>query len=342
MKIFIGTVKGFFVLSRRNGNWELGKPKFAGQTVYALKVIRDRIWAAPFNEWTGAQLSYSDDGGENWTLAPSLAFPADTETALEKVWQMTELAGRLFCGVQPAALFTSDDDGQSWNLCRGLWNHPHREQWQPGFGGLGLHTILPLAEKIWVAGISTGGVYRTEDGGETWSACNQKIAAPFLPEPLPEFGQCVHKIAVAPADTETMILQHHWGVYRSMDAGRSWENVGENKLPSDFGFAAVMNAPKTAFVIPIKADAERFFPDGKMRIYRTCDAGETWQALFNGLPQKDVFDCVLRDSFDAEGNCLAFGTTGGKVYFSADDGDYWQEVAGHLPRISCVRVLVDD
>jgi photosystem II stability/assembly factor-like uncharacterized protein len=342
MKIFIGTLKGLFRIDVSENSTKISSPEFIGQSVYAIGRVGKQIWAAPSTEWTGTQLSYSDDEGETWeTVTPPLAFPSNTETALKQVWQITaDKYGKLFCGTEPAALFTSVDNGKTWQLCEGLWNHPHREKWTPGFGGLGLHTILPLSEKVWVIGISTGGVYRTEDGGETWTASNQKIVAPFLPEPLPEFGQCVHKISVDYSDTKTLLLQHHWGVYRSTDAGKSWENVGKDKLPTDFGFTTVMNSPNCGFIIPIKADAERIFPDGKMRVYRTRDAGETWQPLSNGLPQNDVYDCVLRDSFDADGKNLAFGTTGGKVYLSNDDGENWTSIAEHLPRISCVRLVV--
>lgn len=341
MQLCLGTMKGLFRVRRENDGWKVDAPEFAGQAIYAVNRIGGTIWAAPFTEWTGTQLAFSDDGGDTWNVTKEpIAFPEDTGKALEKVWQIASGSnGRLFCGVQPAALFTSDDNGESWELCRGLWDHPHRAQWQPGFGGLGLHTILPISDDVWVVAISSGGVYRTEDAGKSWTACNHDIVAPFLPEPNPEFGQCVHKIAVDPKNPDLMILQHHWGVYRSTDAGKTWKNVGENKLPSDFGFVSVMNAPDTAFIIPIKADAERFFPEGRMRVYRTKDAGETWEALTSGLPQHDVYDCVLRDSFHADGPNMVFGTTGGSVYVSTDSGENWECAASHLPRISCARVV---
>jgi photosystem II stability/assembly factor-like uncharacterized protein len=339
--LLIGTLKGLFRVEKRNRKWEIDFLGFGGQSVYTIAKSKNKLWATPFSEWTGAKIVWSVNGGSLWNLTPEpLTFPKDTGVTLENVWQFTaDSRGRLFCGVQPAALFISDDDGETWELCRGLWNHPHREKWEPGFGGLGLHTILPISEKLWVVAVSTGGVYRTEDAGETWNACNHQIIAPFLREKMPDFGQCVHKIAVDPTNSSLMMLQHHWGVYRSTDAGKNWENVGENKLPSDFGFACVMNASKTAFVIPIKADSERVFPEGKMRVYRTEDAGETWKPLSKGLPQKNVYDCVLRDNFHADKSDLAFGTTGGKVYFSSDNGDSWEIAAEHLPRISCVRVI---
>ena len=343
MQIYFGTLKGLFRATKAIDGWKIDSPKFAGQMVYSIAKNGNRLWSAPFTEWTGTQISYSDYAGESWNaIAEPIAFPKDTETALEKVWQITSnSSGKLFCGVQPAALFTSDDNGETWDLCRGLWEHPHRKEWNPGYGGLGLHTILPITDKILIVAISSGGAYRTEDAGETWTACNQAIVAPFMPDPtsIPEFGQCVHKIAVDPTNPSLMILQHHWGVYRSVDVGKTWQNVGENKLPSDFGFVSVMSGKDTAFIIPIKADIERFFPEEKMRVYRTKDAGETWQALANGLPQEGVFDCVLRDSFHSSGENLAFGTTGGNAYFTSDNGETWDKIAEHLPRITCVRVF---
>ena len=258
--IFVGTAKGLFRLrDNGSGGWETALFN-KGQNVYAVGGEAEKIWAAPFTEWTGTDLFYSTDLGANWVdTGKNLLFPEHTETALAKIWQITadREHGRLFCGVEPAALFVSEDDGESWQLCEGLWNHPHRPQWGPGFGGLCLHTIMIVSENVWVVGISTGGVYRTEDGGKTWEASNKEIVAPFLPEPDAEFGQCVHKIAMDPEDPATMILQHHWGVYRSSDAGKNWVNVGEGKLPSDFGFVCTMNKKNSAFIIPVEADVFR-------------------------------------------------------------------------------------
>jgi photosystem II stability/assembly factor-like uncharacterized protein len=339
-KIFVGTSKGMFTFSKTD-RWTTSV-RFEGQGVFAIGKSRDRIWASPFTEWTGTSLSYSDDMGETWgTVEKPLRFPDDKETSLAKIWQIaSDGNGRLFFGVEPSALFTSDDQGKTFEICEGLWNHPHRAEWTPGFGGLCLHTILLLSKDNWLIGASTGGAYRTEDGGETWEACNQKIKTPFLPEETPEFGQCVHKAAFHKSNPDQLFLQHHWGVYRSTNAGKTWENISEGRnLPSDFGFACVSNNPDTAFIIPIKADEFRVFPEGKLRVYRTEDAGETWHGLSNGLPQENAYDCVLRDSFSAAGNKeLAFGTAGGSLYFSDDNGDSWETGADHLPRITCVRV----
>lgn len=340
MKVFVGTLKGLFVIEKDSDGWRVVPPVFNGLSVYAIGRGAGRWWSAPGSEWTGTDLSWSEDEGRSWHLSEGqIAFPESSGGALRRIWQITEDSdGRLFAGVEPSALFTSDDRGATWSLCEGLWNHPHRPEWQPGFGGQAIHTIAILSKNEWVVGMSTGGVYRTEDGGVTWSPSNKGILAPFMPDPDVEFGQCVHKFAVTPGNTSDMFLQHHWGVYRSNDAGRTWNNVGADKFPSDFGFVCVSNAPKTSFVIPIKADIERVFPEGRMRVFRTTDGGDSWVSLENGLPQSDVYDCVLRDSFHVDGRCLAFGTTGGNLYFSGDNGENWSRIAESLPRISCVRV----
>lgn len=338
--IYVGTAKGLFTF-RQSDQWK-SNLNFEGQSVYAIGNSGERIWVSPFTEWTGTSLSYSDDQGESWrTVEKPLKFPEDKDTALKKVWQIvSDGNGRMFFGVEPSALFTSDDEGQTFDFCDGLWDHPHRGHWTPGFGGLCLHTFLALSEDTWVIGASTGGAYRTEDAGKTWEACNQKIKTPFLPEEIPEFGQCVHKIAYHRSNPERLFLQHHWGIYRSDNSGKTWKNISEGKdLPSDFGFGCVSNRADTAFVIPIKADEFRVFPEGKLRVYRTEDAGESWQSLDKGLPQENAYDCVLRDSFtSASESELAFGTTGGSLYFSDDNGDSWETVANHLPRITCVRM----
>jgi photosystem II stability/assembly factor-like uncharacterized protein len=343
--ILAGTAKGLFPIRKNGGEWRLEDPVFNGETVYAVgkspNTTGGRLWAAPFTEWMGTTLQLSDDGGRSWEKSEGqIAFPEDTETALKKIWQIqSDDSGRIFCGVEPSALFISGDKGKSWQLCRGLWDHPHRAEWQPGGGGLCLHTILLIDENIWIVGMSTGGVYRTEDGGKTWAPHNQKITAPFFPDPEPpEFGQCVHKIAYHPDAPERMLLQHHWGVYRSDDMGKSWVNTAAGKLPTDFGFACVMNAKDQGFIIPITADVFRCFPDKKMRVYRTQDCGETWRPLSKGLPQEDVYDCVLRDNMAASGSSIAFGTTGGEVYVSEDNGESWTNAAAHLPRVDCVRI----
>jgi len=338
--IYVGTSKGLFTFNKTEG-WK-SDIHFEGQSVFAIGKSKDRVWASPFTEWTGTSLAYTEDTGATWnTIEKPLRFPEDKDASLAKIWQIqSDGNGKMFFGVEPSALFTSDDNAETFDFCEGLWKHPHRKDWTPGYGGLCLHTFLPLSKNTWVIGASTGGAYRTEDAGKTWEACNQSIKTPFLPEEMPEFGQCVHKIAYHKSNPERLFLQHHWGVYRSDNAGKTWKNISEGKdLPTDFGFACVSNKPDTAFIIPIKADDFRVFPDGKLGVYRTEDAGENWKRLDKGLPQENAYDCVLRDSFTtSEDANLAFGTTGGSLYFSDDNGDSWDTIANHLPRITCVRI----
>jgi photosystem II stability/assembly factor-like uncharacterized protein len=226
-----------------------------------------------------------------------------------------------------------------------LFDHPHRPQWQPGGGGLCLHTILSdpsNKERTWVA-ISTGGVYRTEDGGATWEPRNKGICARFLPpdQQYPEWGQCVHKVVSHPSVPDRVFLQHHWGVYRSDNAGDSWDDIGKG-LPSDFGFAMEIdpNNADTVFIIPIESDEFRCTPEGKLRVYRTKNGGESWEALTNGLPQEDALETILRDNMQADANKptgLYFGTRSGKVFGSIDGGDSWSLIKDGLPPITCVK-----
>ncbi|MFV0389944.1 MAG: WD40/YVTN/BNR-like repeat-containing protein [Pyrinomonadaceae bacterium] len=340
-KVLAGTKKGLFTFSKVGDHWQ-PKHNFEGKGVFSIGKSEGKLWTAPFTEWTGTEIMFSEDNGTTWNETNgSLTFPEYTDVALAKVWQIeADLNGKLYFGVEPAALFTSENNGETFELCEGLWNHPHRAQWQPGFGGLCLHTIQLLSDKHRIIAVSSGGAYVTNDNGKTWEAANRNIVAPFLPEPTPEFGQCVHKIARDPLDSNQLFLQHHWGVYRSNDAGKNWANISEGKnLPTDFGFACVSNRANTAFILPINSDQFRVFPEGKMGVYRTQDAGETWQRLENGLPQENAFDCVLRDNFSAaDENRLAIGTTGGSLYVSEDNGDSWETIAEHLPRITCVRI----
>lgn len=259
----------------------------------------------------------------------------------------------MYAGVEPAALFRSSDGGETYELVRGLWDHPHRAQWQPGGGGLCLHTVVrddAEPATMWVA-ISAAGVYRTTDGGETWEARNRGITVPFLPGEEPEHGQCVHKMARHPSRPERLFLQHHWGVYRSDDRGDTWTSVGES-MPADdppvgskprpFGFPIVQHPrdPDTVYVIPLGSDWRRWTADGRCRVYRSRDAGDTWETLTDGLPQEHAYLTVLRDGFCAdplEPAGLWFGTRTGEVFASADEGDTWRCVARHLPPVVCVK-----
>jgi photosystem II stability/assembly factor-like uncharacterized protein len=252
----------------------------------------------------------------------------------------------LYCGVAPAALFESRDSGRTWQLVRGLFDHPHRPHWTPGFGGLALHTILPHPtdrERLLVA-ISAGGVYRTEDGGRSFLVSNRGIRAEFLPDKHPEFGQCVHKVVRHPARPERFFLQNHWGLYRSDDGGVSWQDVA-NGVPSDFGFAMAAHPhdPDTVYIVPLESDRFRCVPEGKLRVYRTRDAGKSWRPLSRGLPQRQAYETILRDGLATDTRDPAgvyFGTRSGKVFGSADEGGTWKPIVEGLPAVVCVKATV--
>jgi photosystem II stability/assembly factor-like uncharacterized protein len=351
--VLVGTTKGAFLCASDDGraDWEIAGPYFPGQEVYALAYDagRKRILAGAHSSHWGPTVSISDDLGRTFSTperAP-IRFPDGSELSLKQVWQIVPAGDVVYAGVEPAALFASRDGGETWSLNEGLFTHPHRKEWQPGGGGLCLHTILPLGERLYVA-ISTGGVYRSDDRGLSWRPRNQGIRAPFLPEghQYPEFGQCVHKVAPDPATPGRLYLQHHWGVYRSDDAGDSWQDIGkDNGLPSDFGFACVAHPRDggTAWVLPIEADMFRATPGARLRVYRTRDAGGSWQELADGLPQEGAYECVLRDGMAADALApagLYFGTRSGKLYASRDEGDSWRQLSDGLPPIVCVKTAV--
>ncbi len=356
--LLIGTMKGAFLLrsNAARANWDVAGPYFAGHEVYALafdqREGRRRLWAAPGSQHWGSMLSSSDDFGRTWTNPESapIRFPEDTGKSLKRIWQIRpgpeDEPETMYCGVEPAALFESHDGGESWALMRGLWNHPHREQWQPGGGGLCLHTILPDPsgrQRITVA-ISTAGVYRSDDGGRSWQERNHGVRAEFLPDKYPEFGQCVHKIVQHPSHPDRLFLQNHWGLYRSDNGGDSWKDIA-NGVPSDFGFAMVVHPhdPETVYIVPLESDEFRCTPEGKLRVYRTRNGGGSWEALTNGLPQEHALETVLRDAMDADPLNPAgiyFGTRNGAVWGSANGGNTWQEVISGLPSVVCVRAEV--
>lgn len=353
--VMVGTVKGAFLLKASKGRarWERLGPFFRGEAVYALaldqRAGRQRLFAGPESAHWGATLHSSDDLGKTWNKPASapIRFPEATGAALKRIWQIAP--GRsgepnvLYCGVEPAALFESHDSGASWSLVDGLWNHPHRKDWQPGGGGMCLHTVIPdptQPRRLFVA-VSTAGVYRSDDAGRSWRTAHKGVRAQFLPDPHPEFGQCVHKIAAHHALPGRLYLQNHWGLYRTDDAGDSWTDVA-NGVPSDFGFALAAHPhdPDTAYIVPIESDAFRCTPEGKLRVYRTRDAGRSWKPLTRGLPQKNALETILRDALATDSHDPAgvyFGTRSGKVYGSADDGATWKLLADGLPGVVCVK-----
>lgn len=268
---------------------------------------------------------------------------------MERIWQI-QPAGQhepdvVWAGCEPISVWKSVDGGEHFELNRGLWDHPHRAEWGAGFGGAAAHTVLPPVEdsQSMLVAMSTGGVYRSEDGGTSWQPRNHGISAYFMPDPQPEFGQCVHKVARDAGSPNTFYAQNHHGVYRSDDNAESWKSIAVG-LPADFGFVMLSHPHRagTAWVIPIKADGERIPPEGKLAVHRTDDGGEHWKRLDTGLPQFE-YNVVLRDAAgvdDAETAGVYFGTRGGSVYASADEGENFTEVISHLPDVLCVRAAV--
>jgi serine/threonine protein kinase len=358
--LLVGTTKGAFIFrsNAQRRRWEIGGPYFHGHSVYSLaydaRAGRRRIWASTQSYW-GTLLRSSDDFGKSWTNpqeAP-VRFPSDTGVSLKNIWQIA-LGGPdepnvLYCGVEPAALFKTEDGGETWSLMRGLFHHPHRPRWMPGNGGLALHTIIvdPVDRTRMYVGISAGGVYRTTDAGTTWTAQNRGIRVTFQPDKYPEFGQCVHKMALHSAHPERIFLQNHWGIYRSDDGAESWTEIGDG-LPSDFGFVVVTHPgnPDCVYTIPVESDVFRCSCEGRLRVYRTRNGGASWEPLGRGLPQKRAYETVLRDAMttdllDPVG--IYFGTRSGQLFGSCDEGKTWERIHEGLPAVVCVRsAIVDD
>jgi photosystem II stability/assembly factor-like uncharacterized protein len=348
--LLVGTTKGLFLL---DASGELRNPIAQGASFpsVAFDPRNRRLLAAKTSFFWGTGVVYSDDLGQSWVEpeAPNLKFPAGIEATITQAWQILPATSAepdvVYVGVEPAALFRSADGGKTFELVRGLWDHPHRPTWTPGGGGLCLHTILqdPRDPNKLAVAISTGGVYRSDDGGGSWRSSNTGIRADFNPEDqrFPEYGQCVHKVARDAANPDRLFLQNHGGIYRSDDHGQTWNDIGAG-VPSDFGFPMVAHphTSGTAYVIPNGDAFNRWTPDARLRVYRTSDAGASWQGLTRGLPQKDAYITVLRDAFTSDElapSGLYFGTRSGELYASADDGDSWELLAEHLPPVLMVR-----
>jgi photosystem II stability/assembly factor-like uncharacterized protein len=360
--VLVGTMKGAFVFSSdaSRKRWKVGGPYSIGSPVYAMAYDgrdgRHRLWWAQQSFRWGCSLVSSDNYGKTATEPErySVKSPESSGLTLKNIWQINVPSGEedkntLYCGVEPSALFVSRDAGQSWSPVKGLLEHPHRAKWTPGGGGQCLHTIAPhpADRKRMIIAMSTGGAYRTNDGGETWQARNQGVRAEFNPEKYPEFGQCVHKIARDPKNPDRLYLQNHWGLYRSDDDGDTWKDIA-NGVPSDFGFAMVAHPhdADTAYIVPIESDEYRCTPEGKLRVYRTRNGGKSWEPLTRGLPQKNALETILRDSMAADSLDPAgiyFGTRSGKLFGSSDDGKSWQVILEGLPPVVCVKTaLVGD
>ena len=351
-ELLVGTRKGLFVLEGEPGApFALTARAFPGEPVeYAMRDARTgRVLASVTSAFYGPKVWYADDPGGDWEQASGLELPEDGQAALERVWVIVagERDGTLFAGGDPGVLFESADGGATWALNRALWEQPTRPSWQPGGGGLCLHSVAPWPgdpQRLALA-ISAVGVWLTDDGGATWRHGNRGLVARYLPDDVPAdtIDLCVHDLQRAPRRPERLFLQFHGGVYRSDDAGESWTDIGA-ALPSDFGFPLVVDPadPDAAYVIPLQADVDRVTPDGRVRVYETRDAGATWTARGDGLPQDDAYLTVLRQAFDRAGEGasleLYFGATSGDVFASGDAGASWSLAATRLPPVHSVRV----
>jgi photosystem II stability/assembly factor-like uncharacterized protein len=364
VRLLVGTRKGAFILtadgSRRN--WTVDGPHFAGWEVYHLKgssVNPDRLYASQTSAWFGQVVQRSDDGGRTWdAVGNKFQYEGVAGThqwydgtphpwEFKRVWHLEPsltCADTVLAGAEDAALFRSTDGGASWTELAGLRRHGSGPAWQPGAGGMCLHTIVqdPLEpQRIFIA-ISAAGAFRTDDGGETWKAINQGLRSAHIPDPKAEVGHCVHHIAMHPSRPGTLFMQKHWDVMRTDDAGDNWREVSGN-LPTDFGFAIDVHAhePETLYVVPIKSDSEHFPLDGQLRVYRSRTGGDEWEPLTKGLPQSNCYVNVLRDAMavDTLDDCgVYFGTTGGQVYGSRNGGDSWETIVRDLPAVLSVEV----
>ena len=365
VEVLVGSKKGLYVLRGERGQpLTVAQRHFAGQSVdFACYDARSgRYFAAVTHGHFGPRIFYRDgldgepsggsidDGTEGWQQADGPTFPADTEAAVSAIWSVVpgEAAGELWAGVAPAALFHSTDDGASWHLVRALWEVPGRSEWEGGLGGLCLHSICPWPgdPQRLAVGISSAGVWITEDGGQTWRRGGRGLIPRYLPEEARQDSTmlCVHNMHRAPGRPQRLFMQFHGGVYRSDDGGEVWRELSgaDSGLPADFGFPLVAHPhnPESAFVIPLSSDQDRVTPDGRLRVFATADAGASWQSSSDGLPQEEAHLTILRQAFGHDGRDplgLYFGATSGELFASADGGRRWITAARRLPPVLSVR-----
>jgi len=364
VRVLVGTKKGAFILTSdgKRQAWAMTGPHFPGWEIYHLKgspADSSRLYASQTSGWFGQVMQRSNDGGATWEAVDNkFAYDGTPGThqwydgtphpwEFKRVWHLEPSLtdpDTVYAGVEDAAMFRTTDGGKSWHELAGLRNHGSGAKWQPGAGGLGLHTILldpSNAQRMFIA-ISAAGAFRTDDGGTTWTPINRGLRSQYIPDPEAEVGHCVHRLAMHPSKPNTLFMQKHWDVMRTDDAGGQWTEVSGN-LPTDFGFPIDVHAhePETIYVVPITSDSHHFPPEGKLRVYRSRTGGNEWEPLTQGLPQQDCYVNVLRDAMavDRLDSCgIYFGTTGGQVYASADSGDTWAPIARDLPSVLSVEV----
>lgn len=364
VRVLVGTRKGAFILTADEGrsDWAVEGPLFGGWEIYGMQASRvdpDLLYVSQSTGWFGQLVQRSQDGGRTWEAVDNdFAYEGEPGEHLwydgtprpfsfTRVWRVEPSLHQrdvVYAGAEDAALFRSDDAGDSWHELSSLRQHRTAPQWQPGAGGLCLHTILqhPHDPDQLLVAISAAGCFRTEDGGASWTPANDGLRSGEIPDEESEVGHCVHKLARHPSRPDTVFMQKHWHVNRSDDGGASWRTVSGD-LPTDFGFVVDVHAhePETVYVVPITSDSQHYPPDGRLRVYRSREGGGTWQPLTDGLPQANYFHDVLRDcmAVDQLDDCgLYVGTTGGDLWASADGGDTWSAAVRGLPRIMSVEV----
>jgi hypothetical protein len=364
VRVLVGTHHGAFVLTAdaKRDRWDISGPHFAGWEIYHLKgspADPNRLYASQYSDWFGQLIQRSNDGGETWEpVGNKFLYDGVPGTHLgydgapqpwefKRVWHLEPSLtdpDTVYAGVEDAALFRTTDGGQTWCELSGLRGHSSGCRWQPGAGGMCLHTILvdpSDTDRIFTA-ISAAGVFRSDDAGKTWQSINRGLKSQYIPDPSADVGHCVHRIAMHCSRPGVLFMQKHWDVMRSDNAGDSWHEISGN-LPTDFGYVIDVHAhePETIYVVPITSDSEHFSPDGKLRVYRSRTGGYEWEALTKGLPQNACYVNVLREAMavDSLDDCgIYFGTTGGQVYTSSDAGDTWTAIAEHLPGVRSVEV----
>ena len=364
VRVLVGTRKGAFVLESdaTRTDWDVRGPLFGGWEIYHVagsQADPNRLYAAQSTGWFGQIIQRSDDGGKTWEpVGNKFAYATDAGShkwydgtphpwEFARVWHLEPSPtdpDTVYAGVEDAALFRSEDGGHVWEELPGLRTHDSGSDWQPGAGGLCLHSVVlhPTDPERMLVAISAAGVFRTDDAGKTWQPSNRGLRSEGLPDEDMEVGHCVHRIAMHPARPNVVFMQKHWDVMRSDNGGESWQEISGN-LPSDFGFPIAIHAhePDTIYVVPIESDSLHYPPDGRLRVYRSRSGGNEWEPLTQGLPQEDCYVNVLRDAMavDLLDSCgVYFGTTGGQVYASSDSGDSWTPIVRDLPSVLSVEV----